>query len=469
MANGTTEKIKSKVFSKIFEQMCNFIAVAKTGDTGETVQGLITLCLFEFPEDHFDSAESIKKTIEVLFGIEIPDSQIEEALHKLETSGVISRPTTDFKLKQAHADSLRKKIEDSRGLEERVKSKWFEQLIKLYPSLPVEDAWKTLRAYLSRTFRRHGIQAAALLDPNIDTPAEHELSLSTILQDSIKENMPAEFHKVARPALADFLAKVGEDADRSHYVAQLADGAFNFYTLEVPKELSADLRSRLHDLTLFLDTNFLFGILDLHYNSQVQVSHDLLRAIVTQKFPFKLCFHEATANEMSRTIAYYGGALKSRAWTTSLSRAASQSRNLSGIELKFHEMNALHSIDVEEFLRPFEHFDETLKEKNINIFKPGKDDREQARIDLFHDYKAYLKRCNRNDKPYEIVMHDATVLETARQMRTDASSSLHAGALIITCDYFLYRFDWEEARRDGKKACVLLPSRFVNVWQNIFN
>lgn len=462
MTMETSERIKSNVFSRTFEQMCNFIAVSKTGDADETVRGLITLCLLEFPGDSYISAECFKRTIEALFGIVIPEFQIEKQLDELEKNGMIGRPTNDYRLDNKTKQILNKNIEEATGLEERVKSKWFEQLKDTYPTLPVDDAWKTLRAYLSRTFRRHGIQAAALLDPTINTPEEHEISLSTILKEAIQENLPAELHKVARPAITAFLAQVGGDADRSHYVAQLADGAFSFYTLEVPHELSAELRSQLHELTLFLDTNFLFGILDLHYNSQVQVSHDLLRAITSQKFPFKLRYHEKTADEMTRTIASYGAALKSRQWTGSLSRAASQSRNISGIEQKFHEKNAVHSIDVDEFLRPYEHFDKTLEAKKIKIYIPAKDDREQARTDLYYEYKEFLKSNNRDDKGYEIVMHDATVLEAARQLRSKAPSTLHAGALIITCDYFLYRFDWESARRNGHKACVLLPNIF---WQ----
>jgi len=33
---------------------------------------------------------------------------------------------------------------------------------------------------------------------------------------------------------------------------------------------------------------------------------------------------------------------------------------------------------------------------------------------------------------------------------------------LISCDYFLYRFDWEASRQDGRRACVLLPNMF---WQ----
>lgn len=462
MTNSKSDKIAIRGFSLVFEQMCNFIAVVKTGDPRSTIRGLISMCLLEFPDECFDGADTFSDSIETLFDIVIPDHQIEEALNALERDRIISRPAgSNYKLSSEVIGELRDRVQDARDLEERVKSAWFEQLEVTHPNLPLDSAWKALQSYLARTFRRHGIQTVALLDPTIETPSEHEISLTTILRESIQKHLTEELHCEASRALSDFLAMVGTDTDRSRYIIQLADGAFNFYILEVPTELAEQLRSQLKALTLFLDTNFLFGILDLHYNIQVEISHDLLSAISKYTLPFKLRYHEATAQEMYNTINHYGDILRSRVWTRSLSSAASRSRNLSGIEQKFHERNASHSIDVDEFLRPFEHFDQLLADKDIKIYRPH-EKREQARIDLFHEYQEFLKNNGRGDKLYETIMHDARVLEEARHLRTDAKSSLEAGALIISCDYYLFRFDWESARRNGHRACVLLPNIF---WQ----
>ncbi|MEW6070451.1 MAG: hypothetical protein AB1485_07530, partial [Candidatus Thermoplasmatota archaeon] len=376
--------------------------------------------------------------------------------------GMISRPAgTNYKLSPETANKLRQQIQDAKNLEERVKAKWFEQLAGTNPKLPTDEAWKALRIYLSRTFRRHGIQAAALLDPTINTPPEYEASLSSIMKDAIKENISKELHGEAERAISDFLALVGTDTDRTNYIIQLADGAFNFYTLAVPVNIADKFRSELSELTLFLDTNFLFGIMDLSYNAQVKVSHDLLRAISVHKLPFKLRYHEATEREMRNTIYYYGSILQSRHWTQSLSKAASRSGNLSGIEQKFHEKNSTQAIDAKEFLRPYQHFDELLLQKNIEVYKTSTQ-RQQAQIDLYHSYQEFLVNNGRGDKAYETVMHDAILLEEVKHLRSNAKSSLDAGALIITCDYYFYRFDWESARRNGHLACVLLPNIF---WQ----
>ncbi|WP_257306513.1 hypothetical protein [Geothrix campi] len=454
------DKISAQSFSRTFEKMCNFIAVSKTGDPRATVRGLITLCLLELKDDIFNDKDDFFSAIETLFGLVIPKDQIESALIELERTRIILRlGNTNYRLSPNALESIKKAVDDAQALENRVKDGWVEQLKLTYPNIPEIDALKVLHNYLCITFRRHGIQTAALIDPGVDSPSEYEESLSKILHDVVADNkdLPKHLHKDMIRAVGDFMASLGSDADRSKYIAQIADGAFNFYTLEVPDDLSQQLRQQLHDLTLFLDTNFLFGILDLHYNTQVQVSHDLLNAISKHHLPFKLRFHIDTGKEMANTIAHYGAILRSRTWTRSLSRAASVSRNLSGIEQKFHEENSTNSIDVDEFLRHFEHFDHLLQEMNIKPFRPH-EERMEARSTLFHDYQDFLRAHGRTEKPYEIIMHDATLLEEARNLRTLAPSSLEAGALVVSCDYFLYRFDWESARRNGHRACVLLPN-----------
>lgn len=464
MSNNNSEDMQKSGFSRTFEKMCNFIAVAKTGNPQATIRGLITLCLLEFPDDKINSPEQFKTTIHMLFGISIPEEQIDSALNELISKKIITQPgNTNYRLEHSAMAALQQAIDEAHSLEKRVMATWFEQLKTTYPELSPDNSWKILRAYLQETFRRHGIQAAALLDPTVQTPVEQDASLATILRQVVEGHdfQDDALKNDAINAVSEFMATLDRNPDRIKYITQLADAAFNFYTLEIPTELSANLRQHLQELTLFLDTNFLFGILNLHYNTQVAVSCNLLQAINRYNLPFKLRFHSETKKEMYTTVCYYGDILRSRDWSTSLSRAAYNSSCLSGIEQKFHEQNARYKIDVEEFLRPYEHFDSLLAQKNIKIFRSDTQ-RTESQIDIFHDYKDFLDRNGRGDKPYELIMHDAKLLEEVRYRRTNAESSLEAGALLITCDYFLYRFDWETSKKTSHQACVLLPNIF---WQ----
>jgi hypothetical protein len=173
-----------------------------------------------------------------------------------------------------------------------------------------------------------------------------------------------------------------------------------------------------------------------------------------------LRYHEATIEETISTIHHFGDILKSRHWSQAISRAAIKSQVISGIELKYHQKNATMNMDVDVFLKPYEHADELLKKKDILIYKQT-GNRLQERADLIHDYSEFLKE-KKKSKPYEAIDHDATVLDTVRQLRSHSRSSLEAKALLLTCDYLLYKFDWEKSREEGTMACTVLPNTF---WQ----
>lgn len=229
----------------------------------------------------------------------------------------------------------------------------------------------------------------------------------------------------------------------------------------MPPDVADQLRSNLKELTLFLDTNFLFGILDLHANPLVDVSQELLRVTLTHHLPFKLRYHEATEREMLRTIHGISSDLKGRHWPQAVSRAAAASRNVSGIERRFHEENARRAVDPEEFFKPLGHMDVLLKEKGILIYRQPTG-RQEERADLLHAYREFLEGRGKQ-KPYESIDHDVTVLDAVRSMRSSARSSLEARALCVTCDYLLTRFDWETARTDHGLVCTVLPNQLLQL------
>lgn len=460
MTEHIHEPAKSHNFSLAFEQMCSIVAISKTKTPHETLNELVLQCFAVLPEDKFHNEQQLAETISTLFGLQIPEHEIQFCLDELLSKGDINQhPEQGFTLPLELRASLQTRINKALALEDRVKQNWLEETLARFPTLPVDHMWDSLRAYLAKAFRRHGLQTAALLDPSIETPAEYSDSLSALLRDSLR-GFPPEQQAPALEAISRFLATVGENVDRATYITQLADGVFNYYSLTVAPDIAERFREQLSPLTLFLDTNFLFGILDLHVHPQVAVSNDLLQVIKKYGFPFKLRYHQRTERELTSSIDHHAQALRTRKWRRSLSRAAATSRYLSGIEQRYHQRHAETGIDVESFLQPYEHVDILLKQKNIDIYYSNQD-RLRERVNLLHEYNDYLKLRGK-EKPYQLIDHDTTVVDVVRQLRSSARSSLEAGALFITCDYTLYKFDWEASRKDGVMACTVLPNL---LWQ----
>lgn len=461
MIENKREPAKYRNFSLAFEKMCNFVAIANTQSADDTLRQLILQCFVVLPDDRFENPLKITETIDGLFGLQIPEHWVQSSLDRLIEQNVVQRsPANNYILNPKPKIELQKGIDEAMTLEESVKNGWFAEIVYKFPTLSTEQAWTVLKGYLARAFRRHGIQTVALLDPNVDVAPEYTESLSFLLNDVLQDTVAKEQRAATEEAVSLFFMNVGKHPNRAKFITQLGDGAFNYFSLTVEPDTAEQFRKRLQPLTLFLDTNFLFGVLDLHVNPHVEVSNELLRSTQRHNLPFELRYHEATEKEMQFTINYYWQMLRSRKWERGISRAATTARYVSGVVAKYHQMNAEKGIDVDTFFAVYRHTDELLKDKNIIIFKTDTQQEEiiNERVLQYQDFLSKLGK----EKPDKVIEHDMVVLDAVRRLRSDVKSSIEAKALLITCDYMLYRFDWETSRQEGRLASVVLPNLF---WQ----
>lgn len=152
--------------------------------------------------------------------------------------------------------------------------------------------------------------------------------------------------------------------------------------------------------------------------------------------------------------------MKEHKWKQSFSQAVISSRYISGIELKYHEQNAKTGLDVDSFLMPYNHFDVLIEGKGIKLF-PIPENREKDSASLESKYRQYLE-LNGLQKPDSVISHDMKLLDTVHSLRSKSANSLDAGALLVTCDYILYKFELEKSRQENRMSCVVLPNIF---WQ----
>jgi hypothetical protein len=459
------EPVRVNNFSLAFREMCHFVAISDTKSAAETIQRLVLQCFVILPDERFDNATQVAEALDTLFGLRVPESEVQSALDRLLATNQLTKPNnTNIVVPAKTRQALEGCIQEARALEARVKNTWLAEITANQPNLAQDDAWRSLQGYLAKAFRRHGIQATALLDPSVDADPESTRSLASLLEESVNAVFPGEHHDGASTAIYGFLASAGRDADRAAYIAQLADGAFSYFALTVSEDIAARFRAQLRPLMLLLDTNFLFGILGLSYSPFVDVSNELVEVTRQYSFPFKLRYHDVTKRELVSTFHYYSDRLKERRWSASISRAALSSDRvtgyLSGIERVYHKRNAEVGIDVDAFLAPYQHMDILLKDRGIDVYNP-RADRLQDINNLFHEYEEYLKARDM-DKPYDAKWHDAIILDSARHQRSRAKSSLDAGVLLLTSDTWLYRFDWETCRQHDLQPCAVLPNL---LWQ----
>jgi hypothetical protein len=448
-------------FSTAFERMCSIVAIGKTTGAEETLKELMLHCIVFLPDEAFINTKDFARIIDGLFGLKIPEPDIRFAIEKLVSEGTLIRSATGkFVLPEVVRKSIQDSIDATYSLETKVREGWQAQISNLSPELDLKQVWNALRRYLSNAFQRHGIQTVSLLDSSIDIPQGYSESLSSILDGVLASEIPTDQISIAKQVISDFMATSGNYPERTKYIAELADGAFNYFALAIAPSSANQLRRSLNPLKLFLDTNFLFGVLDLDVNPRVAIASELLGTIQKYGLPFELISHEITIKELLSSINNYADNLGSRKWSHSISRAAVTSKFLSGVELRYYQRFLDDGIDVESFFMPFKHADAILEQNNINVYHP-QDERINERATLIEEYKAFLK-IRKQEKTYKKIDHDMTVLDIVRQLRSETTSTLEAKALFITCDYTLYKFDWETSKKSGSNACTVLPNIF---WQ----
>jgi hypothetical protein len=460
MAAQSSVRVVARDFTIAFEQLCSFVAIVGTAEPKDTLRRLVlhVLATTDMPVEANSAA--LSAAVDRSFGLQIPSHEVQPVLSALERDRSISFSGGQIVVRNDLLYTLRTTVEDAKALEARVKERWLSGVATSHSSLDRGAVWGALHTYLSAAFRRHGIQTVALIDPSTLSPSSHLESLSNLLRTAVSQAIAPGQAEEAKSVISSFFAEAASDTERQAYIAQLADGAFNYFSLTVEPAIAKQFRSNLRELTLFLDTNFLFGILGLHTHSQTAVSEDLLHAVEVHKLPFRLRYHPRTFREMTSTLSHYEGLLRAKHWSRDLSRAAIKSKNLSGIELRYHTLNAEVGMDPEAFLAQFRHLDVLLKGQRIDIFNSTAD-RQMERATLLAEYQEFLNAKGR-EKARETVEHDTTVLDAVRAQRSRATSTLDAGALLLTCDYSLYEFDSVQSRSGSTPATAVTPNLF---WQ----
>lgn len=469
MVQFTRKLFEASNFSLAFEQMCNFAAIAKTRNADETLRELILQCFVAFPDERLQDAAQLAEAISA-FGLQIPEYQVEVGLKHLLVEGRLQYSAgSNLALPNGNRAELKERIDETRALEERVKRAWLENIANRFPSLPPEQVWKGLHSYLSRTFRCHGLQAAALLDSSVSVAPIYSESLFSLLNESLKETFPPELRAAARDAILSFFADLKNHPNQEAYIEQLEAGVFNYFSLMVDPETAIRLRKNLNRITIFLDTNFLFNILDIGDNYYLEVSKDLIEIINRYSLPFKLRYHQATEMEMHEAIANREADLRAQERVQEQSKYSNFSPVSHQGDSGRSQRNGVTPIGADSFRKRYEHEDVLLREKNIDVYRSHRGQRSQLerqreRGELLEQYRQFLLSRGR-EKARVLLEHDITLLDTVHQMQSKAKTSLETGALLITCDYLLYRFDCEISQQQNRVACTVLPDIFLQVLQ----
>ena len=469
--DGPATSPPSVDYDRAFSQLCHLAALNRTDKVRGAIDNLVlTTITIDTATDH-RQASSIANAIFVLFGAGPTKDQVQTSIDGLLQDGRLVRDG-DQRLRASpeQATLTETRVTEARGLEDRVKDEWLAECSALLPDNSLrEPLWAGLQRYLALAFRRHGAETVGLLAPGSEAAAPLG-TLSGFLDEAIDQAHLGDHKEVARAAIDVFLRR--STPARTRYLAQLLDGTFTFFALTLDDATTTYLQQSVQPLRVFLDTNYIFGLLDLHDNFFVRASKELVRFVQENELPFDLYYHEYTEQEIDRTLSAQAANLRSRRWQVALSRAAIQTDTLVGLERLYHRRNAETPTDVDAFLSRYENVSQLLAPLGLKMYREGRGDpfttREKG--ELIAEYQEFLEQsasANRPARPrsYAALDHDASVWIALFRMRSLGRSILASGAVFLTNDYWFYRFDKSlesRAFRSGRGG-VVLPAQLLQL------
>lgn len=457
-------------YKKVFSKLSHIKAISHDQKFDQIVQNLIVLALDQKVEENLKNETQVAARIKDIYGISIRLPIILSNIDKLLSLGEI---TKDPRSKQFHvtpevSNKLKKRLEDASQLEKSVKDKWHDELKIITPELTPEilnKQWECLRLYLCNVFEQHGIQTLHLLNPNAKIEDDDQKSLTAIIENIIKENKDSISKDILISSINQFISNA--DVTRTNYISQLADSTFTSFALTSDAETVNFLNQRYNNLQLFLDTNFIFGILDLHKNSEDASAREILEEVKKNRLPFKLAFHPETLAEFKRAFDARALHIRASKWTRESSRVAITVDGLSPLEELFHKQNIDNEIDTSVFLDKYDHVDLILKDLGLIEYTPQGFTSDEEHVDIESDIDKYQifydSLPNRKPKSYLRFKHDVVVMREVRRLNPKKTKFLESNAFFISSDYILAKFEKNHYRRNWEINYVVSPSVFLQL------
>ena len=450
----------------VLNRLCHHVVLRGRENVDAVVDRLLLVLLRIEPELRGATPEAIGEALKGYFSVEMRPTLLSDSVKRLLGSGALFRiaPTANLQLKPEIDTEIGKHIDESIALENAVRAHWVASCPpELQTPETSEELWRALQQFAASALLQHGAETALLLSPELAMPPSLQRSIGILMNEAIRTCATERQGAAEAEIRRFFTAPVG---DRARYIAQLMDGAFTFFALAVDEQTARFLKSKLAAVDIFLDTNVIFGILGLNDDEAVHVSTELVDLIQREKFPFRLYYHERTLEEISATVANVQARLARQFWQSALSRAALRSQVFTDIEMRFHELNAATETDPEVFLSQYRHVDRLLRARGFTLFRSQDHRGEQMeqRALLVAQYADYLERHPpRRPKYYSVLNHDASVWLAAKGRRHVGSNVLETGALLLSLDFTLYKFDREELRGAGEPGVVTMPRQLIQI------
>ena len=405
--------------------------------------------------------EEVNELVLSAFNLEIPPDRIRISIERLINQGKLRVHETDQVTPAADvATQMDTRLKDAQSNENIVRAAFVENIANCCAPHSPEEAWALfMERYFLPIIDLLGVRTLHLLSGD----GTDDASVAALTDDFL-EQFDTSNRANIRTAIGRFLSP--DDVDVRRYVTEHLDAMFLVRASGLSNDAIAGINKlgqRQPTFRLFLDTNFLFSILDLHEdpsNESAQILGKMIQQ-VGKHLTIRMNVTQPTMEEIKRTLRAFQASLSGIRMTTSMADAVLEV-GVSGIAMRFARANReTGPISAQDYFRPFlNDLIPILRSKGVEVYNERLDQYRQ-RQDVVDDLHQMVnldgESENERQRKYNAALHDSILWHVVQDRRPAVfESPLEAVHWVVTNDYGLLSFDRRRQRilRSAAGVCI---------------
>jgi len=414
-------------------------------------------------------SSAIRDELVADFSVPLLPQKVNAELRLLSEEGsIVQTPAGAWKLSEEKQRACDNEVAEAEAISESAFERFAALLDECCMHVDAKRTWERFNeSFLLPLVRAIGAQTYELVSGE-----DGGLEWIAIL-DSFVGAFPRDTQAGLRLAIGRFLDP--SDREVRSYVLRYLNAFFYLEALRLSQSAFDALTSEgPPEFKVFLDTNFIFSMLDLHDNPANEAAESLKLLLQHQggSISAEMFVLPITLNEAKRVLTMAESSLRDLRLPPNLANAGTRI-GVSGIALRFIEENVKQggSLHATTYFEPYlGDLIGCLRREGVEIYNEDTGrycTRQDVVDDVFAELEYEKTHHDFNPKRYPQVEHDMVLWHFVRDKRPAAlESPANAGFWAITVDYRLLGFDHRRrAQEVGSVPVCLHPTNFVQMLQ----
>lgn len=460
---------QNEILPKELSALVQHIELNKAGWWEKTVERLVLTGIWLNGQSA--TKEQVLATLSEQFGQSLTNDKFNRIIDELIVQGLIVQiQDNHYRIPDQKQQEFAQQIEETENCREATEKLFIELINHARIKINPNEVWKCFESdYLEPLIKFLGVNAYNLI-------IGHELPTNNNLLNNFLEHFPETTHPALKKIAAEFL-NPKNDPVRS-YVSKLLLARFAIEAQGLSQELIDNLQNSFGQqvsFKIFVDTNFLFSLLEIHQNPSNQAASELRELISNLGQNPKVTLHitPRTINEAISSINGAKNALKGISSSLNIARAALNVGCSGLVEHYFSERAKGNTQNTpDEWFSPYiSDFIAIAREKGIEFYNNTMDEYPTKKdvVDDIHQVQEFEvgRYPKEQRKSFEKIQHDLILWHFVKDKRPGrVESPIDAENWVLTLDFRLIGFDKYKSRQLNSPIPICLhPTSLIQLLQ----